>query len=192
MKRKKVRLMNDQFGFYLDSSSCTGCNACIIACKDKNCLPAGVAWRRIYEKHNGDKMFYVSMSCNHCKAPACVASCSFGALKKRTEDGLVVIDAEKCRNCRKCAKSCPYEAIVINYISGRVGKCDGCLDLQKEGALPSCVAACPMRAMDYGPIKKLKEAYSDALPVDSNLDSDHGTKANFLIKPHRCSTYPGE
>lgn len=182
--------MNKQVGFYLDPNRCTGCNACVIACKDKNNLPAGVAWRRIYEKHNGGNIFYISMSCNHCKAPACVAACSFGALEKRSEDGLVVIAAEKCRSCRKCIKSCPYEAIEINIENGRIGKCDGCLDLQKDGVLPSCVAACPMRAMDYGLISELQEIYPDALPVDSSFDCNYSAKANFLIKPHRRSTYP--
>ena len=179
--------MNKQTGFYLDSDCCTGCNACAIACKDKNDLPVGVSWRHVYEKHNGDNVFYISMSCNHCNAPACIEACSFGALKKRTEDGLVVIDTEKCRNCRKCLKSCPYGAIEINSENGRIGKCDGCLDMLKEGGLPSCVAACPMRAMDYGRITELKETYPDALTVDSSLDGNYCTEANFLIKPHRGS-----
>ena len=100
-----------QYGFYFDSTRCTGCRTCEMACKDYNALPANYAFRRVFDyeggdwKDNGDGTFeptswasHVSMACNHCDEPACVANCPVGAYQKM-DNGLVVEDHEKCIGC---------------------------------------------------------------------------------------------
>ena len=71
-------------GFYYDSSVCTGCRTCVVACKDKNDLPADVNFRRVTTFETGEypnvRMYHLSLACNHCENPACVRACSSGAL----------------------------------------------------------------------------------------------------------------
>ena len=189
--------MKRQYGFYLDSDNCTGCNACAIACKDKNNLPQGVLWRRTYEieggryeKHGSAFMqnvcvFFITMSCNHCQNPTCVMACPFGALEKRDVDGLVAVDIEKCKGCKKCINSCPYGSLYTNKDSGKIGKCNGCLDLQNQGEAPACISACPMRALEFGPIEELTSKHPDAVPLDQIIPKDECTLPSFLVKPHR-------
>jgi anaerobic dimethyl sulfoxide reductase subunit B (iron-sulfur subunit) len=177
--------MEKQYGFYLDADRCTGCNACTIACRDKNNLPMGVQWRRTHETEGESNAFYITMSCNHCQNPPCVAVCPFGALEKRNEDGLVAVDAEKCRGCRKCINSCPYGSLYMIKESGKIGKCNGCMDMQNKGEAPACMSACPMRAVDFGPMEELARKYPDAVSVDLILRIDKNASPNFLVKPHR-------
>ncbi|MBS4022198.1 MAG: dimethylsulfoxide reductase subunit B [Dethiobacter sp.] len=166
--------MNKQYGFYLDADGCIGCNACVMACKDKNNLSVGSLWRRIYESEGGGfeeqghglnanvYAFYITISCNHCGNPSCVLSCPEKALIKREEDGLVILDSEICTGCEACTLSCPYGALHFSKETGKAGKCDGCLDLLAAGEAPACVAACPMRVLDFGPLAQLRAKYPSA------------------------------
>ena len=95
--------------------------------------------------------YNVSMSCNHCEDPACVKCCPAGAYAKRAADGIVLHDPEKCIGCRYCTWVCPYGAPQYDAHEGRVRKCNLCLD----EAAPECVAACPMRAIEVGPLEEI-------------------------------------
>lgn len=138
-----------QYGFYFDSTRCTGCRTCEMACKDYNDLPANYAFRRVFDyeggdwKDNGDGTFeptswayHVSMACNHCAMPACVANCPQGALEKDADTGLVSRDEEKCIGCGTCVKSCPYEVPVVDTETMKSAKCDGCASRVAEGKMP--------------------------------------------------------
>lgn len=189
--------MKRQYGFYLDADNCTGCNTCTIACKDKNSLPDGVFWRRIYETESGSHekqgaaflphvhAFFITMSCNHCQNPSCVIACPFGALEKRDADGLVVVNIEKCKGCKKCISACPYGSLHMNKDSGKIGKCDGCLDLQNKGEAPACISACPMRVIEFGPIEELSSKHPNAVLLDQIMPKNKCTLPSFIIKPHR-------
>ncbi|MBE3598443.1 MAG: dimethylsulfoxide reductase subunit B [Limnochordaceae bacterium] len=148
-----------QLGFYVDMTACIGCRTCQIACKDKNDLAIGVLYRRVYAFEGGKYprpwLYHLSVGCNHCEAPRCVANCPTGALSKRP-DGLVVLDKARCIGCRYCVWSCPYGAPQYIEEEGRIGKCDGCADLVDQGLDPACVDACPMRAIEFGDIEKLR------------------------------------
>ncbi|MBI2407831.1 MAG: 4Fe-4S ferredoxin, partial [Gemmatimonadetes bacterium] len=101
-------------GFAFDASACSGCKACQAACKDKNQLPVGVLWRRVYEVTGGGWTragetwtsdvfaYHLSIACNHCERPICVEVCPTGAMHRRY-DGIVAIDREKCVGCQYCA-----------------------------------------------------------------------------------------
>ncbi len=154
-----------QKGFYYNSTICTGCKTCLIACKDKNDSPVGVNYRKVYTFEGGKFpnvwAYSLSMSCHHCEKPKCAENCPTGAIYKRKEDGLVLHDKEKCIGCRMCVWSCPYEAPQYNEEEGKAGKCDGCADLVDKGQNPACVDACLMRAIEFGDIEELRAKYGD-------------------------------
>ncbi len=158
--------MTTQYGFFIDSSRCTGCKTCELACKDYKDLTPEVSFRRIYEYAGGDWQedngvwhqnvfaYYLSISCNHCEDPACTKVCPSGAMHKR-EDGFVVVDEDVCIGCRYCHMACPYGAPQYNETKGHMTKCDGCYDRVAEGK-PICVESC-LRALDFGPIDELRK-----------------------------------
>lgn len=188
--------MTKQLGFYFEQKNCTGCKTCQTACKDKNDLEIGQLYRKVYEVAGGayEKKgaavvpevyaFWVSVSCNHCINPACVKSCPVGALQKRPEDGIVTLERERCIGCRRCIKSCPYEALQYDPSAKKVGKCDFCMDELASGKDPVCVAACPMRALGYGPLEALQQKYGTCSQTKGMPDPDMIQPA-LVITPHR-------
>ena len=152
--------MSQRYGFYLDTRSCTGCKACQIACKDKNSLPAGILWRRVVEIQGGEWLprgaawftsifaYFVSSACMHCQAPICAEVCPTKAIDQR-EDGIVLIDSQRCMGCRYCEMACPYRALQFDLDKGVMTKCDFCFDLLDEGKSPACVSACQMRVLRF-------------------------------------------
>ena len=158
-----------QIGFYFDQTRCTGCSACRVACKDWHDLPAGPEnWMRVLynEKGTFPKVFvsYMIAPCWHCLEPICVSACPVGAITKREEDGIVLVDSLVCLGneaCdEKCRKACPYDAPQFGPEKGaRMRKCNYCLDRIVRGKLPNCIEACPVRALDAGPLRELEERY---------------------------------
>lgn len=153
--------MTTPYAFYFDATFCSGCKACQAACKDKNNLPLGVLWRRVYEVSGGTWQqngaawnntvfaYNLSVSCNHCVHPKCAGVCPADAYVVR-EDGIVFLDSTKCVGCGYCAWACPYGAPQYNADAGHMTKCDFCIDNLEQGLPPACVAACPLRVLDYG------------------------------------------
>ncbi|MEJ2677653.1 MAG: dimethylsulfoxide reductase subunit B [Gemmatimonadota bacterium] len=162
-----------RLAFYFDATACSGCKACQIACKDKQGSPLGVRWRRVYEVAGGgwrqrgaawvhDVFAYnLSVACNHCERPICMEVCPTRAITQR-EDGVVLLDAERCMGCRYCEWACPYGAPQYDPDAGRMSKCDFCVDLLDAGRPPACVASCPMRALDFGDMAELEARYGPA------------------------------
>jgi len=96
-----------QLGFYFDQTRCTGCYACSVACKDWHDIPAGPAkWMRILYREDGPypEVFvsHIASPCYHCTQPTCAWVCPNEAITKRDEDGIVVVDREKCRGEKTC------------------------------------------------------------------------------------------
>ena len=161
-----------RYGFYVNYSGCTGCKACQIACKDKNELPVGSLWRRVVEVSGGDWFprgeawlttafsYFVSAACMHCALPICVEVCPTQALYQR-EDGIVLIDTQRCMGCRYCEMACPYKAPQFHTDQGVMTKCDFCYDLIDEGKSPACVSACQMRVLHFGDIDELRSEHGD-------------------------------
>ncbi len=188
--------MSKQLAFYFEQEHCVGCNTCQVACKDKNNLEVGEQFRRVYEITGGKYIkkgnaiiqdiygFCISVSCNHCIDPGCIKKCPTGALKKRSEDGIVIIEKDKCIGCASCVKGCPYNALQYDGKIGKVSKCDFCLDLLEIGKDPVCVSACPMRALDYDDIKILQEKYGNINETEG-LPSSNITKPALVINPHK-------
>ncbi len=96
-----------QLGFYFDQTRCIGCETCVVACKDWNDVPAGPAsWRRISTLEKGKYphpvVTFLSNACYHCAEASCVSVCPAGAISKREEDGIVVVDRGKCQEAGRC------------------------------------------------------------------------------------------
>lgn len=105
-------------------------------------------------------------SCLHCETPACVTVCPTGASYKRAEDGIVLVDADKCIGCQLCSWACPYGAREFSMERGTMQKCTLCVDriynetLDEEDRQPACVMACPTRARHFGDLGDENSAIS--------------------------------
>jgi anaerobic dimethyl sulfoxide reductase subunit B (iron-sulfur subunit) len=181
-----------QIGFYFDQTRCTGCSACRVACKDWNDIPAGPEnWMRVLytEKGKFPKPFvsYMIAPCWHCLEPVCVPACPAAAITKREVDGIVLVDSDKClgnTECdEKCLKACPYDAPQFGSAEGaKMRKCNYCLDRHLAGKLPDCIEACPVRALDAGPLSDLEQKYGrNKEAVDFKYS--RRTKPAVVIKP---------
>jgi nitrate reductase beta subunit len=95
-------------------------------------------------------MFYLPRMCNHCLNPACVAACPSGATYKRGEDGLVLLNQDKCRAWRMCVTSCPYKKTYYNWNSGKSEKCILCYPRLEAGQIPACMHTCVGRIRYLG------------------------------------------
>ena len=155
-------------GFYFDMTSCIGCKACQMSCKDKNDLDLGTLYRNVKGYEVGSfpmpGLFYLSNTCNHCENPACVAICPTGAMYK-TEDGVVLHDDDMCIGCQACANACPYMVPKYNAEKNIVNKCDSCAGIRANGGQPQCVASCVMRALEFGDMDELKAKHPDAVSI---------------------------
>jgi len=95
-------------------------------------------------------MFYLPRICNHCLNPACVGSCSSGALYKRGEDGIVLLNQERCRAWRMCVTACPYKKSYYNWNTGKSEKCILCYPRLESGQAPACMHSCVGRIRYFG------------------------------------------
>lgn len=101
-----------RWGMLINLNMCVSCYACVVKCKQEHFLPKDVLWGRILVSETGEyrsaaKQAYPVL-CNHCDDPVCVEVCPTGATHKR-EDGIVLVDGDKCVGCRSCLVACPYQ-----------------------------------------------------------------------------------
>jgi nitrate reductase / nitrite oxidoreductase, beta subunit len=122
--------------------------------------------KEIYGEYENTFMMYLPRLCEHCLNPACVASCPSGAIYKREEDGIVLIDQEKCRGWRMCVSGCPYKKIYYNWESGKSEKCTFCYPRIESGLPTVCSETCVGRIRYLGVMlydaDKIKQAASTA------------------------------
>lgn len=144
--------------FILDLNRCTGCHACVIACKNENELPADANWRQVIQ-FNQQRIPHLpvisySIACNHCIDAPCKANCPALAIQKDEDSGAVTIDPQKCMGCNYCQWVCPYDATVYNKSKGIMEKCTFCS--HREDDQPACVSACPTGALSSGDYQQEK------------------------------------
>ena len=149
--------MAKQYGFYFDADRCILCRACEVACKAANDIQPGIKWMWVVEIWGGvypdlTRDFF-ALACMHCAKPACIEVCPTGAISKRSEDGIVVVDKNKCNGCRDCFSACPYGVPQFGE-NGIMQMCDFCIGINIE---PACEACCPTGALKFGNLDELLE-----------------------------------
>ncbi len=130
--------------------------------------------------------FYLPTICMHCTEPACLAACPRQAIFKRQEDGIVLIDEERCSGYRFCMEACPYKRIYFNPKQFISQKCVMCFARLEQGVAPACVRQCPGRVRHFGylddqesDVYKLVETWKVAIP----LHPEFGTQPNVYYVP---------
>ncbi len=163
-----------RLGMVIDLNLCVGCYACTLACKVENKTPPGVWYAPVFDKEIGQypntKRLFIPALCNQCEDAPCLKACPTGAISKR-EDGIVLVDENKCCGTRACVTACPYGAMHFyedkggeygeqvtpldalareKYTSGTAQKCTFCAHRVDEGLEPACVEACPTNCRIFG------------------------------------------
>ncbi len=143
--------------FYLlqDQKNCIGCKSCEVHCKVGNGVPLGPRLGQIISvgpKMVGDlpRMAHIFMPCFHCEEPWCVSVCPTGAMRRRPKDGIVYVEAALCVGCKSCITACPWGAPQWNHETGKVIKCNYCMDRIDQGLKPSCVTKCVTHCLHFG------------------------------------------
>ena len=113
-------------------------------------------------------MFYLPRICNHCLNPSCVAACPSGAIYKRGEDGIVLINQEKCRAWRMCVSACPYKKTYYNWHTGKSEKCVLCYPRLEAGEVPACMHSCVGRIRYLGVLLYDADKIKDVASCDES------------------------
>ena len=166
-----------QLALIIDLNVCVGCSACVTSCKEWNTSgsagpmsdfnmydkdPTGTFFNRVQTYEVGEfpntETVHFPKSCLHCEEPPCVPVCPTGASYKRKEDGIVLVDYDKCIGCKYCSWACPYGAREIDMEQKVMKKCTLCVDriydtdLPEDRRKPACVLACPTSARLFGDV----------------------------------------
>jgi len=202
-----------KLGQVIDLDTCVGCHACAVNCKDWNTGgelapladvdPYGAdvmgAWlNRIhsFEYGSGDdaRLVHFPKSCLHCEDAPCVTVCPTGASMKRSEDGIVLVDEDKCMGCGLCAWACPYGAREMDLAAGVMKKCTLCVDriysddLPEEDRIPACVRTCPSSARHFGDLGDPESDVSRLVAARGGVElmPEMGTKpVNRYLPPRK-------
>ncbi len=122
--------------------------------------------KEIYGQFEQTFMMYLPRLCEHCLNPACVASCPSGSIYKREEDGIVLIDQDKCRGWRMCVSGCPYKKIYYNWQTGKAEKCIFCYPRIESGQPTVCSETCVGRIRYLGVLLYDADRIADAASVE--------------------------
>jgi anaerobic dimethyl sulfoxide reductase subunit B (iron-sulfur subunit) len=137
---------------------------------------------------------FLTNMCYHCATPGCIAACPVNAITKGRQNGIVVVDRQKCLGkdqCTLCLEACPYGAPQFgSEANAKMQKCDLCLDRLEESKQPICVAGCPMRALDAGPLPALKAKYGREQEA-YGFDYSRKVKPCVVFRP-KVKPAPGE
>lgn len=189
-----------QYAIVTDLNQCTGCLACMTACKMANGVPIGNYWTKtlrigpnpMYEgAQNPDvELYYLPVGCQHCENPACVNVCPTEASHKLA-DGTVQVDKSKCIGCQFCAMACPYGVRYLNEEEKVVEKCTLCEQKTAQGGLPQCVINCGGRARWFGDLEAgidsfealdIPQSVFQGLPYEEMMN--HRTTFGEYAKPY--------
>jgi molybdopterin-containing oxidoreductase family iron-sulfur binding subunit len=167
-----------QWALIFDLKKCEGCVTrgtapqCVEGCNAEHFVPAGQEWIKVFEVEGaGGHSYFMPRPCMQCENPPCVHVCPVGATY-RTDEGITLINQDRCIGCRMCMAACPYSARSFNWSEpenppgatfatyspeypvphrqGTVEKCMLCAHRAKDGKLPACASACPMFAIYLG------------------------------------------
>ncbi|MEW6661119.1 MAG: 4Fe-4S dicluster domain-containing protein [Bacillota bacterium] len=145
--------MKTKYGMAIDLRKCVGCEACSIACKIENRVNEG-KWRtRVWEWDYGAypqvSKIKLPTLCNHCQEAPCLEVCPVKA-NFHSEEGVVLINRDKCIGCGYCIAACPYGARFKDAVTGQADKCTMCYHRVEAGLMPVCVSTCISHARIFG------------------------------------------
>ena len=156
--------MSKQYAFVIDLKRCIGCDTCVVGCKMEHSVPLGEFRLKVYdsqqhfqlEKPTGTypnlDMYWLPTMCHHCQDAPCVDACPTRALWRRDDDGMVVLEHDKCVGCQRCGEECPYDALSFDEDLGTADKCNMCEHRIAEDKAPMCEVVCPTRAIHFGDV----------------------------------------
>ncbi|MDI2125462.1 nitrate reductase subunit beta [Yinghuangia seranimata] len=127
-------------------------------------------------------MFYLPRICEHCLNPSCVASCPSGSLYKRSEDGIVLVDQDRCRGWRMCVTACPYKKIYFNHKTGKAEKCHFCYPRVEVGLPTVCSETCVGRLRYLGLVLYDADRVGEAAAVENEHDL-YEAQLDLLLDP---------
>ncbi|MBL8710505.1 MAG: nitrate reductase subunit beta [Rhodospirillaceae bacterium] len=139
--------------------------------------------KEIYGQFENTFMFYLPRLCEHCLNPACVAACPSGSIYKREEDGIVLVDQDKCRGWRMCVSACPYKKIYYNWQSGKAEKCTFCYPRIEVGEPTVCSETCVGRIRYLGVLLYDADRIEQAASVASETDL-YGAQLDIFLNPN--------
>jgi nitrate reductase beta subunit len=139
--------------------------------------------KEIYKQFENTFHMYLPRICNHCINPACVAACPSGSLYKREEDGIVLVDQDKCRGWRMCISSCPYKKVFYNWESGKAEKCIGCYPRVESGMPTVCSESCVGR-IRYNGIMLYDADKIEALASTPNEQDLYQAQLDIFLDPN--------
>jgi nitrate reductase beta subunit len=125
-------------------------------------------------------MFYLPRICEHCLNPSCAASCPSGAIYKRSEDGIVLVDQDQCRGWRMCVSGCPYKKIYFNHRTGKAEKCTFCFPRIEVGLPTVCAETCVGRLRYIGLVLYDADKVLEAAATPDEHDLYEAQRAVFL------------
>ena len=128
-------------------------------------------------------MFYLPRICEHCLNPSCAASCPSGAIYKRSEDGIVLVDTDRCRGWRMCVTGCPYKKIYFNHRTGKAEKCTFCFPRVEAGIPTVCSETCVGRLRYIGLVLYDADRVAEAASVPNETDLFQAQR-DILLDPH--------
>ena len=128
-------------------------------------------------------MFYLPRICEHCLNPSCVASCPSGAMYKREEDGIVLVDQDRCRGWRFCVTGCPYKKVYFNHRTGKAEKCTLCYPRIEAGMPTICSETCVGRLRYLGLVLYDADAVQAAASVTDEKDL-YESQLSVFLDPH--------
>ena len=126
-------------------------------------------------------MFYLPRICEHCLNPSCAASCPSGAIYKRAEDGIVLVDQDRCRGWRMCVTGCPYKKVYFNHRTGKAEKCTFCFPRIEVGLPTVCSETCVGRLRYIGLVLYDADRVLEAA-------STHGRRTTSTRRSATCSS----
>lgn len=155
-----------KYALVVNDKSCWGCKTCEVACQQEFDFSDGVKLIWVVEEKTRvvdgklDFAFHVNL-CKHCDDPACVEGCPEEAIAKR-EDGIVVLEYEKCTGCQACIEVCPYGAIAFDAENNRATKCNLCHHRVDKGLMPACADnVCLAHCIHFGNADEINQLIAD-------------------------------
>ena len=153
--------MAKQYGLVIDLKRCIGCQTCTVACKSEHELQKGSGIRietvggpyrnTPTGKYPDLHMHFLPIPCMHCAQASCIDACPTEAIYRR-DDGMVLLNEEKCSGCQDCVSACLYGALQFNPDKNVVFKCNLCVHRIEQGIDPFCVVCCEVGAIFFGDI----------------------------------------